>query len=98
MCLHTISLHDALPICGDSTGGAPAGATPENLRVAFFGDHGLGSESVATLELVISEDADFLVILGDFDYGDDPEARSEERRVGKYRISPMSYKAVKDET
>jgi len=58
----------------DTTGGPPAGATPENLRVAFFGDHGLGSESVATLELVISEDADFLVILGDFDYGDDPEA------------------------
>jgi predicted phosphodiesterase len=59
---------------GESTGGPPAGATPENLRVAFFGDHGLGSESVSTLELVISEDADFLVILGDFDYGDDPEA------------------------
>jgi len=58
----------------DSTGGSVEGATPENLRVAFFGDHGLGSESIETLQLVLAEDADFLVILGDFDYGDDPEA------------------------
>ena len=48
--------------------------TPENLRVAFFGDHGLGPDSIATLQLVLAEDADFLVILGDFDYRNDPAA------------------------
>ncbi|MCA9691422.1 MAG: metallophosphoesterase [Nannocystaceae bacterium] len=42
--------------------------TDEGLRVAFFGDNGLGDDSLATLELVASEGADFLIILGDFDY------------------------------
>jgi predicted phosphodiesterase len=61
---------------GNGTTGEPAPlvATPENLRVAFFGDHGLGPDSLATLQLVLSEDADFLVVLGDFDYKNDPAA------------------------
>ncbi|HET6585220.1 MAG TPA: metallophosphoesterase, partial [Nannocystaceae bacterium] len=61
-----------------TTGAPPTGATPENLRVAFFGDNGLGGESVETLQLVIAEDADMLVVLGDFDYDNDPTAWHEQ--------------------
>lgn len=67
----------------------PPGATPENLRVAFFGDNGLGPDSVATLQLVIAEDADFLVILGDFDYEDDPTAWHEQLDAGLGADFPM---------
>jgi hypothetical protein len=77
---------------GDTTGtggGVPIRPTEENLRVAFFGDHGLGAESVATLELVRSEDADLLVILGDFDYGDDPTAWHEQLDEGLGEDFPM---------
>jgi predicted phosphodiesterase len=73
----------------DSTGGPPAGATPENLRVAFFGDNGLGSESVETLQLVVEEDADFLVILGDFDYDDNPTAWHDQLDEGLGPDFPM---------
>jgi predicted phosphodiesterase len=74
---------DASEGSDSSTGaGLPPGATPENLRIAFFGDHGLGSLSVETLQLVISEDAEALVILGDFDYDDDPTAWHEQLDVG----------------
>jgi Calcineurin-like phosphoesterase len=72
-----------------STGGVPAGATPENLRVAFFGDHGLGPDSVATLQLVLAEDADFLIILGDFDYKNDPAAWHEQLDEGLGEDFPM---------
>ena len=65
-----------------STGGVPEGATQENLRVAFFGDHGLGPDSVASLQLVLAEDADFLVILGDYDYDDNPTAWHEQLDEG----------------
>jgi 3',5'-cyclic AMP phosphodiesterase CpdA len=59
-----------------SSGAAPTATneTVENLRVAFTGDQGLGDDSVAVLELVEQEDADMLIILGDFDYDDDPDA------------------------
>lgn len=67
---------------GSTTESAPPIATPENLRVAFFGDHGLGPDSVATLQLVLAEDADLLVILGDFDYKNDPTAWHEQLDEG----------------
>ncbi len=69
---------------GSDSGEPPAqrGATTENLRVAFFGDHGLGPDSLATLQLVLAEDADFLVILGDFDYRNDPAAWHEQLDEG----------------
>lgn len=67
---------------GSTTESVPPNATPENLRVAFFGDHGLGPDSIATLQLVLAEDADFLVILGDFDYDDDPSAWHEQLDEG----------------
>ena len=54
-----------------TTGDAPL-ATDENLRVAFFGDHGLSLWSLANLQLIRAEQADFLVVLGDFDYDDAP--------------------------
>ncbi len=49
-------------------------ATPEDFKIAFFGDQGLGESSVAVLDLVLMEGAEALVHLGDFDYLDDPAA------------------------
>lgn len=62
---------------GDGGGEGPmlsGTPTQENLRVAFIGDQGSSSDTVAVLDLVMSEGAAFLVIAGDFDYNDDPEA------------------------
>jgi Big-like domain-containing protein/cohesin domain-containing protein/calcineurin-like phosphoesterase family protein len=49
-------------------------STPPNFKIAFFGDQGLGSSSVATLNLVKDEGAQALVISGDLDYSDNPAA------------------------
>lgn len=48
--------------------------TPQNFKIAFLGDQGLGPLSVATLNLVMSEGAQALVISGNLDYADDPAA------------------------
>jgi hypothetical protein len=48
--------------------------TPENFKVAFFGDQGLGLDAVAVLDLVAGEGADAVVHMGDFDYANDPAA------------------------
>jgi len=66
-----------------STGGegkppVPDNATDENLLVALLGDQGTGSDTKAVYELLLAEQADFLLILGDFDYGDDPDAWASE--------------------
>lgn len=54
--------------------GAPTtGATIPNLKVAFVGDQGASSNTIAVLKLVKAEGAQFLVVLGDFDYRDDPD-------------------------
>eukprot|EP00002_Diphylleia_rotans_P039792 TRINITY_DN9320_c0_g1_i1.p1 TRINITY_DN9320_c0_g1~~TRINITY_DN9320_c0_g1_i1.p1 ORF type:complete len:238 (-),score=32.42 TRINITY_DN9320_c0_g1_i1:217-930(-) len=47
---------------------------PPNLKVAFFGDQGLGTDSVAVLTMIRNWGADMILHLGDFDYRDDPEA------------------------
>ncbi len=49
-------------------------AQPQPVKIAFFGDQGLGSSSEAVLQLCIDEGADAIVHLGDFDYADDPDA------------------------
>jgi predicted phosphodiesterase len=56
--------------------GAPAAGqpVPPNLKVAFIGDQGLGSDARAVLAMCVSEGADAIVHLGDFDYSDDPAA------------------------
>ncbi len=59
------------------SGGVDIGGleAPEmGLKVAFLGDQGIGFPSRAVLQLVISEGADFVMLLGDFDYDDDPDA------------------------
>lgn len=68
---------------GDGTTGGqgkpvPDNATDENLLVALIGDQGTGSDTKAVYELLLSEKADFVIILGDFDYGDDPDAWASE--------------------
>ncbi len=54
----------------------PPGTVPTDteLRVAFIADQGLGPDSVAVLELIRDQGADFVIHAGDFDYEDDPEA------------------------
>lgn len=49
-------------------------APTANFKVAFLGDQGLGSKSEAVLNLVKTEGANLLMIPGDFDYKDDPDA------------------------
>ncbi len=51
----------------------PAARAP-SLRIALFGDQGLGPNARAVLALVRREGARLAVILGDFDYTDDPAA------------------------
>ena len=60
---------------GPAQPAAPAApAPPPNFKVAFLGDQGLGSSSQAVLSLVKNEGAGMLLILGDFDYDDNPAA------------------------
>ncbi|KAJ3077497.1 hypothetical protein HK102_005185 [Quaeritorhiza haematococci] len=47
---------------------------PANLKVAFMGDQGLGADSRRVLRMIREWGAEGLVLLGDFDYQDDPEA------------------------
>jgi hypothetical protein len=58
------------PVAADSA--AVAGATEPNLKVAFIGDQGDGSDALAVLRLVANERADLVLHQGDFDYGDNP--------------------------
>ena len=77
-CLLSLAACSADSASDDADGGptGPAGTTPteSNLRVAFIGDQGLGPDSVAVLELIRDEGADFVIHSGDFDYVDDPDA------------------------
>lgn len=57
-----------------STRAANTADVPADLKIAFFGDQGLGTDSVAVLDLVKAEGAQAIVHLGDFDYDDDPAA------------------------
>jgi hypothetical protein len=60
---------------GDGDGDPFSGKSTEpNLRVAFIGDQGTTNDSEAVLNLVKDEGAAFLVIAGDFDYDDNPDA------------------------
>jgi predicted phosphodiesterase len=47
---------------------------PPGLRIAFFGDSGLGSNARAVLQLVKNQGADLAFSLGDLDYANDPAA------------------------
>jgi len=47
---------------------------PEDFKIAFIGDQGLGPGARAVLQLIAEEGADVVVHSGDFDYEDDPEA------------------------
>ena len=48
--------------------------TDANLRVAFIGDQGLNSNSIAVLNLIKDEGAQMVLHQGDLDYEDDPDA------------------------
>jgi hypothetical protein len=58
-----------------ATGGVSTTAVgPQPVKVAFIGDQGLGSNSVAVLQLIEDEGADIALHQGDFEYADDPDA------------------------
>ena len=46
--------------------------TPPNFKVAFIGDQGFNSNSVAVLQLIANENADMVLHQGDFDYVNNP--------------------------
>ena len=48
--------------------------TPPNFKVALVGDQGQGEDSLAVLKLIHDEKPNLVVLLGDFDYADDPHA------------------------
>jgi len=50
----------------------PLDGNKPNVRIALVGDQGIGPRAKAVLDLVRSESADFLVVLGDFDYENKP--------------------------
>ncbi len=49
------------------------GATQANLKVAFVGDQGATTNTINVLKLIKKEGAQFVIILGDFDYSDDAD-------------------------
>ncbi len=51
---------------------AAFGSTAPNLKVAFIGDQGDGSDALAVLQLIQNEGAHMVLHQGDFDYGDNP--------------------------
>jgi hypothetical protein len=53
---------------------AAAQEVEPDFKVAFFGDQGLTPRSLAVLDMVKAEGAGMLLLLGDFDYADDPRA------------------------
>ncbi|MDC0673683.1 metallophosphoesterase [Nannocystis radixulma] len=59
-----------------STGDEPPAGKPTdpNLLVALVGDQGSGSNTRAVYRLIADEGADMLIVLGDYDYKDDPDA------------------------
>ncbi len=66
----------------DAADAAVPGATPPNLKVAFVGDQGTNSNTLAVLNLIKKEGADFVILLGDFDYGDDPAEWEDDLTAG----------------
>ncbi len=60
------------PPGGPDDGKAPVKAPDADLLVALVGDMGTGSNPKAVYQRVLDEGADFLIILGDYDYADSP--------------------------
>jgi Calcineurin-like phosphoesterase len=61
---------------GSGNTGGTSGVPPDkqNLRVAFFGDSSSGTNFKNVAGLIKSENADFVVALGDYDYSANPSA------------------------
>jgi predicted phosphodiesterase len=68
----TMSAHASSPsIVAVSSSRTLTGQKPV-VRVALIGDQGIGQRARAVLDLIRAESADFLVVLGDFDYENKP--------------------------
>lgn len=57
----------------DKTADSPNAPKP-NFRVVFIGDQGLSDNTRAVLQSIKAAQANLMVIMGDFDYEDDPDA------------------------
>jgi hypothetical protein len=65
-------LDTARALVAASIAGLLGDSTAANLKVAFIGDQGRGSDALAVLRLIRDEGADMVLHQGDFDYDDDP--------------------------
>jgi len=64
----------AAPMPKLESGSLPRGDA--TVRIAFFGDMGLGVEPERNLDMLVVLGVDLVVVLGDFDYTDSPDAWS----------------------
>ncbi|MEX0786490.1 MAG: flexitail domain-containing putative surface protein [Dehalococcoidia bacterium] len=55
--------------------GAPS-APPPNFKVAFIGDQGINSSAEAVLQLILAEDTDMVLHLGDFGYDNETDPQT----------------------
>jgi hypothetical protein len=60
------------PDAGTSNDVTALTSAEPGLKLAFFGDQGDGADSYAIVDFIVAEGADFVLHLGDFDYGDNP--------------------------
>jgi len=51
----------------------PESSSVEEVKIAFFGDQGVNSDSKKVLEIAKGEGVDLIMLLGDFDYEDNPK-------------------------
>lgn len=68
-----IKTDDSPAVVSDSLSAIPTQSTVPNLKVAFIGDQGHGTDANSVLQMISSENADMVLHQGDFDYLDDPE-------------------------
>jgi hypothetical protein len=55
------------------SGGANGNSTEPNLKIAFVGDQGAGTDARAVYQTILDEGAALTVVLGDFDYQNNPD-------------------------
>lgn len=77
------------PDAGPQDAGLTGPVPPPNFKVAFIGDQGIVFASQAVLALVKKEQAEALLVLGDFDYEDNPNAWGEMLTKGLGETFPI---------
>ncbi len=74
LCFCTFSCQTkSLPQETMSSSAQPAAEEVKPMKIAFVGDVGIKDTSYATMKLIKNENADLLLVLGDYDYQHDPQ-------------------------